>query len=104
MIIEKGNTYKISYSDSKGVVSRREIIALTEAPKNITALDITSLNETQKQWLINAQKEYQEYVDTHISTMFKFEAWLEHAQNTYVPDNVLKLKRFTVDNIKIIDK
>jgi hypothetical protein len=105
MIIEKGKKYKINYRDSKGVVSNREIIALTESTKNITALDLTSLSDADKWWLSSMQELYQEYMDTFLSNMFKFETWLEHTQSAN-PELLekIKYKRFTVDNIKIIDK
>jgi putative N-acetylmannosamine-6-phosphate epimerase len=105
MPIEKGKIYKINYRDAKGVVTNREIIALSEAPKNITALDITSLSEADKWWLQSMQQEYHEYVACCMANIYNFETWLEHTQQSRQNNaELIKFKRFTVDNIKIIDK
>lgn len=99
MIIQKQKSYKIDYIKANGENTTREILALTEAPKNISALDLTDLNELQKVYLISKQKEYSAYVENYMKSLFDFATWYEHTMGTELPD-ILKFRTFTVDNIE----
>lgn len=100
MIIEKNKQYKIDYVKANGEATQREIIPLNESPKNIKALDITGLDESQKQFVLDTQTDYQAYVTQFLTTMFDFETWFEHTAATPFPENLRKYRTFTVDKIK----
>jgi hypothetical protein len=100
MIIGKGKNYTIKYVKADGSETSREIIPLTEVPKNIAAYDITGLNELQKTLLAQKQVEYAEYVKTFMSTMFDFTTWYQHSVGEQLSPDIVKFRTFTVDNIK----
>lgn len=103
MILEKNKLYKINYTDSKGQNADREVVTLTESPKNIKAIDVTDLDPLQRLFLSNKQKEYKEYVDQFLSNMLKFDAWYEHVHNEKLPEVCSKIKTFTVEKIKLLE-
>lgn len=103
MILEKNKEYTINYTSSKGETSKRDIVTLTESPKNIKAIDITELDPLQRLFLHNKQREYKEYVDHFMANLLKFETWYEHTHNEKLPEICNKVRTFTVENIKLVE-
>ena len=103
--MNKLTSYTIEYIDSKGKESTREILTLTEVPKNLNALDLSTLTETEKQTLIDYQNSYNEYVTQYLANMASFDNWLSMTTNEQTLEEVKKLthfKKFTVSNIKSV--
>jgi hypothetical protein len=101
MIIERGKNYSIEYKKANGEVTQREIIPLTESPKNIKAFDVTELNDLQKKFLTDKQAAYNEYTAQFIANMFDFDTWYEHTYGEKFPEGVIKHRTFTVENITV---
>ena len=102
MILERNETYTINYTDSKGKTTKRDIVALTESPKNIKAIDITELEPLSRLFLSNKQQEYREYVDQFMANLLKFDAWYEHVHNEKLPEECNKIRTFTVEKIELV--
>ena len=103
MILEKNKTYTINYTSSKGETSKRDIVTLTESPKNIKAIDITELDPLQRLFIANKQREYKEYADQFMTNLLKFDAWYEYTYNEKLPEVCNKIRTFTVNNIKLVE-
>jgi len=101
MILERNKEYTINYKNSKGETSKRDIMTLTESPKNIKAIDITELDPLQKLFIRNKHREYKEYVDQFLNNMLKFDAWYEHVHNEKLPEICNKIRTFTIENIEL---
>lgn len=104
MILSKNQVYNVNYTKANGEVSTRDIIPITEAPKNIKALDLTGLDDNEKRYVIEKQKEYSEYVEQFLANMFTFDTWYEHVNGAKFPEQLLKYKTFTVENISPVEK
>ena len=84
----------------KGDTTERFIIPTYIPPQNIKALDVTQLNEDQRDELLTQWEEYQEYYSNQLQTLFSFNDWLEHTSNATT--NV-KWRAFKPENIEELD-
>lgn len=89
----------ISYKkDSTNTVESKFIIPTRVPSAHITAIDVGHLSEAEVVQLAQLQRDYKEYVANFLSTMFKFEDWVEQTTGirpdvkwrTYKVENVLK--------------
>jgi hypothetical protein len=87
----------ISYKkDSTDTVEEKFILPTRVPSPLITAIDVGHLDEADVVKLTQLQRDYKEYVSNFISTMFKFEDWVE--QTTGVRPN-LKWRTYKVENV-----
>jgi len=89
----------ISYKkDSTNTVETKFILPTRIPGAHITAIDVGHLTEDEVVQLTQLQREYKEYVSNFMSTMYKFEDWVEQTTGvrpelkwrTYKVENVLK--------------
>ena len=85
--------------DGKQEVTDRFIVPTTIPKSNIKAIDVTSLEESDRKKLAELHKEYQKYFKLQMKAIFSFEDWLEHTGEKV---KEVKHRTFKIDNIQIV--
>ena len=89
----------ILYEGANGT-SSRTILPVKVPQDSVLALDLNSVPVDERQELIAAYTEYQEYVEQRRkSLIFSFENWLEQAKPT-VNTQSIAWRTFKIDKIK----
>jgi hypothetical protein len=101
-LVEKNKLYCIEYEKADGTVTLRSIVPMTDAPKNVRAIDVTALSNDQVDALMLKQTEYRAYCQHFMAGMYDFETWFEHTQGTKLDKTLNEIRSFTVTNIKQI--
>ena len=99
--MNKHTIYKFKYTDLKGKSSEREVYTLTEAPETITVIDLSKSTDDEKSDILRLQAEYNEYVQLHISKLYKFEDWLKMTTNEESTLD-LQIKKFKLNKIELV--
>ncbi len=90
-------TIKYAKQTGQQVETTVRTIIPTFVPRtNVKALDVTGLDESEQQTLVNLMEGYAEYVELKSKTIFSFEDWVE--QTTGVTPEV-KWRTFKLENI-----
>jgi len=104
-LFQKNNIYKIQYTTkATGQYMERKVIPIMDVTDTVLTLDVTDLTTEQTEELIEVQREYAKYVETHMEQMFDFKTWVEHTRSATVPDNWNKIRSFSLSNIHEINK
>lgn len=85
--MKEGELVNIRYT-KKDDTTERTIIPLSVPNSNIKALDVSGLNEEDRAHLQQLVADYQQYCRDVLSTLFRFEDWVEHTQQQDVSDKV----------------
>lgn len=101
MKLTEGKEVNIRYMKT-GELTERTIIPTTVPISNIKALDVTHLTEEQRATLARQHMEYRDYVRSLLSTVFKFEDWLEHT-NQLDKNIEIKWRTFKPEQTEILD-
>ncbi len=85
----------------KGEVTERVILPTYIPGDTIKALDLTDLSESEALKLQEQAKEYAQYVEAKMTTVFSFEDWRTHTQGVGTfPE--LKYRTFKVGSLEVI--
>lgn len=85
----------------KGEITERYVIPSFVPAKNMKAIDVSKLKETERQRLLELFKEYNEYRELAMSTIFSFDDWLEQTSEPDIP--LVAWRTFKMDNVKVLD-
>lgn len=88
----------VEYTNRNGEDTVRTILPTYVPEKNIKAIDVTSMDDEQRECLRQLFVEYTDYVDQHINKMFNFEDWVEHVANERLS---LKWRTFKPENLRV---
>ena len=90
-MLKKHNIHPVTYTKhiSPGVAEVTErVIVPTFIPKaNIKAIDVTDLNDEEKDTVVSCLVEYNEYVTEQKKTIFSFEDWCAHSKQLHMTVN-----------------
>lgn len=81
MNLTRAQLATIIYEKTSGETTTRSIIPTALPTDLIRAIDVTELSPDDRNDLAALYVEYQEYVDTFMSSMFNFDTWIEHTYN-----------------------
>lgn len=76
----------ILYEKLNGENTARVIIPTKVPADQITAIDVSDLTPIERERVQRMYEEYSEYVKTHMSTMFKFNEWIDHTYGESVDE------------------
>lgn len=97
-------------SGQKGEITDRVILPTYIPGDAVKALDFTGLTESQALEIQAVAKEYAEYVETKMNTVFNFEDWIDHTygakSSSAVYDSIqkvgLKYRTFKLNTLEVI--
>jgi hypothetical protein len=89
----------ISYCNTKGEKSTRDILPLYAPNENIKGIDVTSLDQQDRDSIVECRKQYKEYVNNHMATMFSFDDWAEHS-GIKLPK--IDYRTFNINRLKVV--
>lgn len=99
--LKAGQSVQISYiSERTNQSSVRIIIPFTVPDANVTAIDVSELDEGQHDEILQMVADYNEYRQLHYNKMFNFTQWAEHTQNKTIEP---KFRTFKIDNITVLE-
>ena len=90
---------KIRYKDED---TDRVIIPAFVPLPNMKALDVTDLPSEEQEQLATLFKEYAEYYEAAVMTLFSFEDWLSHTQGDDTQFQT-KWRTFVLEHTEIVD-
>lgn len=86
-----------------GEVTERYIFPFFVPSPNVKAVDITGFTEEAKGDVAKLFKEYVEYYEQQMKTVFTFENWLEHSRGPGAYVSPLKWRTFKAENIEVLE-
>lgn len=90
-------------SGSKGEVTERYVIPTFVPKPNIKALDVTELDDDQREQMQCLYAEYQQYYQQKLSTIFTFEDWISHTQDAGKDiQSQIKWRTFRTENVDVL--
>jgi len=89
---------KVEYTKASGEVSERVIIPTFVPSKNVKALDVTTLSESDQKELEALLAQYAEYYELMQSRIYSFGDWLEQTSPA-TDKSLLKWRTFKLDNL-----
>lgn len=92
------------YMKADGEQTDRTVVTLTDVPEFVRTHDITGLDQADMDYLLTKRKEYAEYVENFMRTMFNFETWYEHTTAQPLPEKLTKYRNFSLHNINLIEE
>lgn len=95
--LKKHNLAKIKYTKKDGTSSNREIIP-TSIPGNISALDVSDMDDDTREILLSRLEEYAEFTTEVMKNMMTFQAWME-ATHKKQPIDGIKWRTFIPENV-----
>ena len=87
----------------RGAVTERVIIPSYIPGDAVKALDVSDLSEYGAQQMQTLQKEYAEYVEAKMNTIYSFEDWISHTHGdgkVFYSD--IKHRTFKLDALEVI--
>lgn len=99
MKICKLNLISYQKDDSDSLITERSVIPTFVPRPNVKALDVTDMDPNDQAEMERLYSEYSEYKTQIEQTIFSFEDWLEHTQQSG-PD--VKWRTFKMDGIKSV--
>lgn len=87
---------------TKGEHSERWIIPTFIPKANIKALDVSHLDEEQREAMVELWAEYQNYYRAAVDALFDFETWVEHSTNENIDENI-KWRTFNPEKITLLE-
>lgn len=87
-------------SGHKGEVTERVILPTYIPGDAVKGLDLTHLPESEALAVQELAKQYSEYVEAKMSTVFNFEDWISHVSGGTPPD--LKHRTFKLNTLEVI--
>lgn len=103
LVLEHNQPTRIKYVDSKGSQTTRTILPLDIPIQNVRALDVSDMPDNKIQQLVKLRAEYSEYVKIHMSTITKFEDWVELTCGIVLDSTDLKYRTFKLANMSAGD-
>lgn len=103
---EKVGVLEVDGAKTKTVqITERNIVPTSMPNDYIKALDVSYLNDEERQFLIENHEEYRKYVRQHMRNMFGFKEWLDithpgKSLNNELPE--VKHRTFTLDKLSEI--
>lgn len=98
--------------DGKPEVTERFIVPTTIPKSNIKAIDVSEMNDEQREILVEYHKEYQEYYKAQIKRIFSFEDWIDATYPNSIFSELIsfreesraeiKHRTFKIDNIQLV--
>jgi isopentenyldiphosphate isomerase len=88
MKLKKHTISKIKYTKADGSVSTRDIVPMF-VPGNVSALDVSDMDDDVREMLLTRLSEYNEFTDRVKKEMMTFEQWMK---TTHKKETTEKLK------------
>lgn len=88
----------VHYTKDDGSESDRNIIITEPMNDSVRGVDVSSLTLDERKSVVDAFKEYDEYVQTRMSTIFSFTEWADHVQQS-LPE--VKWRRFNISRLEV---
>ena len=97
MEVDKVSSIRYTKADT-GEITDRLIIPTTIPTKNVKAIDVTSLNDSQRDELETLHTEYSMYRNRAIQNIYNFEDWVSMTTGKDSPD--VKWRSFLAENVE----
>ncbi len=95
-------TKATSIGGEKGEVTERYIVPTFVPSPNIKAIDVSDLDEQDRNNMAELMQEYAEYHKQQSKVIPSFEVWLEQSQGVIMDD--LKWRTFKVENVELLEE
>jgi len=89
----------VHYTKEDGSESDRTVIITDPVYNSVRGVDVSSLTPDEREVVVGAFKEYDEYIRSQMSTIFSFDVWAEHVQR---PLPEINWRRFNVSRLEIV--
>jgi hypothetical protein len=98
---ETGHILYTKEKDGTQEVTDRFVIPTSIPKNNIKAIDVTALEEDERENIGKLHAEYQTYCKLKMKTIYSFENWLE-ASHPDIDIPEIKHRNFKIDNIQLV--
>ena len=101
-MIEENTLVEVSYTKLTETTERVILPTYVPQPKhrNVKALDVTALSEEERETVLTAWNDYQEYLANQRKTLFAFEQFVEMTEGKALPE--LKWRTFKPEQLEEI--
>lgn len=86
-----------------GDVTERYIFPFFVPPPNVKAIDVTGWKKEAREDAAKIFREYAEYYEQQMKTVFTFEDWLEHRFGSKKAVDPVKWRTFKLENIEVLE-
>ena len=101
MMLHESQLVDIVYTKDNGEKSDRTIVPTYVPNTNplVRAIDVTDLSGADQARIEQLVREYREYKDRILNTMFTFESWVAHTHNIDISPKWRSFKPSNIDSI-----